>query len=131
VLLELGAAELRASLPGATDHLREAYALLQGHPRLVEATLALASALYSQGALYEATEVLQRTIESRDPGDVVLVQRLEAPPQDRPSRLMLNRRLLRTISSRLEPSARRCRMPGGPITERSVQTVAARPQRVS
>jgi DNA-binding CsgD family transcriptional regulator len=78
VLLELGAAELRAGLPGATGHLQEAFELLDGEPPLADAALALANALYSAGRLGDAADVLQRAIERLDPGDVALVQRLDA-----------------------------------------------------
>ena len=78
VLLDLGIAELRAGLGGATDHLRAAHSRLSGRPRLAESALSLASALYARGALDEATAVLLRTIERLDPSDADLAQRLDA-----------------------------------------------------
>ena len=78
VLLELGAAELRLGLPAAAAHLREACALLPGPPRLVEATLALANVLYSQGAVFEAAEVLERSIDRLASEDAASALRLEA-----------------------------------------------------
>ena len=78
VLLELGAAELRSGLPDTTGHLRDACALLEAGPRLVEGTLMLASVLFAQDAVYEATEVLQRSIRSLESEDAASVLRLEA-----------------------------------------------------
>lgn len=78
VLLELGTAELRSSLPAASAHLAEAHTLLQGQPRIVDAALGLANAYYAEGRLYDAADALQRTIAILDPKNSALSQRLEA-----------------------------------------------------
>ena len=79
VLFELGSAELRSGQPGALGHLQEALGLVQGQPRSVEIALALANAHFAWDVyLFEAADGLQRTIESLDPRDTALAQRLEA-----------------------------------------------------
>jgi DNA-binding CsgD family transcriptional regulator len=79
VLFELGSAELRAGLPGALGHLREAHELVRGEPPSAEVALALANAHFSEDVdLFEAADGLQRTIEGLDPTDAALTQRLEA-----------------------------------------------------
>jgi DNA-binding CsgD family transcriptional regulator len=79
VLSELGSAELSSGLPGAVGHLEEAYELLQGQPRSAEVALALANAHFAEDVdLFEAADGLRRTIESLDPHDAALAQRLEA-----------------------------------------------------
>jgi DNA-binding CsgD family transcriptional regulator len=78
VLFELGIAEMRSALPGAIGHLEEASERLQAQPQRVEAVLALASAFYTDGRLPDAADVLLRTIETLDPQDDALAQRLEA-----------------------------------------------------
>jgi DNA-binding CsgD family transcriptional regulator len=79
VLFELGSAELRSGLPGALGHLREAHELVRGEPPSAEVALALANAHFAEHVdLFEAADGLRRTIESLDPGDAALRQRLEA-----------------------------------------------------
>jgi DNA-binding CsgD family transcriptional regulator len=79
VLFELGSAELRSGLPGALGHLREAHKLVRGEPPSAEVALALANAHFAEHVdLFEAADGLRRTIESLDPGDAALTQRLEA-----------------------------------------------------
>jgi DNA-binding CsgD family transcriptional regulator len=79
VLFELGSAELRSGQPGALGHLQEALGLVQGQPRSVEIALALANAHVAWDVyLFEAADGLQRTIESLDPRETALAQRLEA-----------------------------------------------------
>lgn len=79
VLFELGSAELRSGLPGALGHLQEAHDLMQGQPRSGEVALALANAHFAEDVdLFEAADGLRRTIESLDPQDAALAQRLEA-----------------------------------------------------
>jgi DNA-binding CsgD family transcriptional regulator len=85
VLFELGSAELRSGspggsgLPGALGHLQEAHELVRGEPPSAEVGLALANAYFAGDVdLFEAADVLQRTIEGLGPGDPALTQRLEA-----------------------------------------------------
>ncbi len=79
VLFELGSAELRAGLPGALGHLQEAHGLVQGQPGSAKVALALANAHFAEDVdLFEAADGLRRTIESLDPQDAALAQRLEA-----------------------------------------------------
>jgi DNA-binding CsgD family transcriptional regulator len=79
VLFELGSAELSSGLPGAIDHLEEAHTLVQGDPRAPEFALALANARFAEDFdVFEAADGLRRAIESVDPIDATLAQRLEA-----------------------------------------------------
>jgi tetratricopeptide (TPR) repeat protein len=79
VLFELGSAELSSGLPGAIDHLEEAHTLVQGEPRAAEFALALANARFAEDFdVFEAADGLRRAIESVDPIDATLAQRLEA-----------------------------------------------------
>jgi DNA-binding CsgD family transcriptional regulator len=76
VLLELGVAELRSGL-AAAGRLEAADQLLRGQPRSVEATLALTSALYTEGRQHDAATMLQERIDRLRPDDAA-AQQLEA-----------------------------------------------------
>lgn len=79
VLFELGSAELSSGLPGAIGHLEEAHRLVQEEPRSAEFALALANARFAEDFdVFEAADGLRRTIETLDPDDAALGQRLEA-----------------------------------------------------
>ncbi len=79
VLFELGSAELSSSQPGAIGHLEEAHRLVEGGPRSAEFALALANARFAEDFdVFEAADGMRRTIESVDPADAALTQRLEA-----------------------------------------------------
>jgi DNA-binding CsgD family transcriptional regulator len=74
-----GSAELSSGLPGAIDHLEEAHTLVQGEQRAAEFALALANARFAEDFdVFEAADGLRRAIESVDPIDATLAQRLEA-----------------------------------------------------
>jgi len=79
VLFELGSAELSSGLAGAIGHLDEAHGLVQAEPRSAEFALALGNARFAEDFdVFEAADGLRRTIESVDPDDAALAQRLEA-----------------------------------------------------
>lgn len=78
LLLELGRAELDCAAPGAIEHLREAHARLTDPALMAEAARTLASALYTEGRLRDAADVLRATIERLDPGETALEQQLHA-----------------------------------------------------
>ena len=79
VVFDLGSAELRAGLPGALGHLREAHELVRGEPPSADLALALANAYFAEDIdLFEAAAGLQRTIDGLDPSDLALTHRLEA-----------------------------------------------------
>ena len=76
VLLELGVAELRSGA-SAAERLEQADRLLQGRRRSLEAVLALASALYTEGRQHDAATMLQERIDRLSRDDAA-AQQLEA-----------------------------------------------------
>ena len=78
VLLELGAAERDGGLPAATDHMREAIALIDEPSRRAHAALALATALSERLRWREAAEVARAALADLGEEERELVLTLQA-----------------------------------------------------